>query len=85
MIAGPYRNDLHRLMSQPESWFTGHTPKWPEGVKSSSIEITVKVNTGNGQPLTREQADKLCRRFERVATGLSLTRTVSAIVTKTIL
>jgi hypothetical protein len=25
MSAEPYRNDLHQLMSQPESWFTDGT------------------------------------------------------------
>lgn len=77
---GPYRNDLHRLMSQPESWFTGHTPHWPEdGEPRTSITISVKI-TCDGRGLSRAEADKLCQRIERLATGRSQTRTVSAII-----
>lgn len=82
MSAGPYRNDLHRLMSQPESWFAGHTPNWPKGEDSTrfnSITISVKI-TCDTRGLNRQEAAKLCKAIERLATGRSKQRTVSAIV-----
>lgn len=73
-----YRNDLHRLMSQPESWFIGHTPNWPEdGERRDRIRITVTITDERG--LSREQVAKLCKRFEKIATGRAKARTVSAI------
>lgn len=80
MSAGPYRNDLHRLMSQPSSFFTGHTPNWPkDNQRRTLVRISVEVRC-DGRGLSREDADKICRRFERIAIGRSKTRTVSAIV-----
>lgn len=81
MDRGPYRNDLHRLMSQPESWFTGHTPNWPKGEEASrfgSISISVKISC-EGRGMNREEVDKLCRRIERLIKARSKTRTASAI------
>lgn len=75
----PYRNDLHRLMSQPDSFFTGHTPSWPEdGEPRNAITITVKIRC-DGRSLSRKQVDRICGRIEKVAAGRSKTRDVSAI------
>lgn len=79
MSKGPYRNDLHRLMSQPESWFTGHTPNWGKEKRYTLIRISVQVKD-EGRGLTREQAAKYCKRIEKMITGRSKLRTVSAIV-----
>ena len=81
MSAGPYRNDLPRLMSQPKNWFVGHTPNWPkdDDERKTLVRITVKIEC-DGRGLSQKDAERICKGIERVATGRSKTRTVSAIV-----
>jgi hypothetical protein len=66
-------------MSQPDSWYKGHTPNWGPEKRYTLINISVKIQDG-GQGLTREQAAKLCKRFEKIAMGQSKQRIVSAMV-----
>lgn len=79
-----YRNDLHRLMSQPASFFHGHTPNWPKGQDSDrmdSITISLKITweyDASRPGLTRKQAEALCKRLERCARGRSTYRIASA-------
>jgi len=75
-----YRNDLHRLMSQPESWFSGHTPNWPADDDDRKTLVRISVEIKDERGLSREQAGKLCARVERLIKGQAKTRVVSAIV-----
>jgi hypothetical protein len=44
----PYRNDLHRLMSQPESWFTGNkTPVKPRLNAKHAIRVWTRATVGS--------------------------------------
>jgi hypothetical protein len=66
-------------MSQPESWFTGHTPNWPkDNERKTLVRISVKIEDERG--LTQEQSAKICAKIERMVRGQAKTRIVSAVI-----
>ena len=75
-----YRNDLHRLMSQPSSFFTGHTPNWigDDSERYDSITISVHIKM-DGRGLNRKEVAAICKRLEKAGMGRARYRTVSAI------
>ncbi len=54
-----------------------NTPNWGPDNRYQLIRIIVKIQDEHG--LTREQVEKLCKRFEKIALGRTKERKVSAI------
>jgi hypothetical protein len=57
-----------------------HTPNWPDPKERyDRVKVSVIISC-DGRGLSQSEAEEICRKLERVATGRSKTRTVSAIV-----